>query len=1260
MCKNKSLVADLTYLQFTNLSMLFSPNFNTYQLRIRFFKYIQLEIFRCIILSGIVNVVTLFNFPSPVKAQITADETVNTQVENSANVYQITGGTTRGSNLFHSFQEFSVPTDNIAAFNNASDIENIIGRVTGENISNIDGLIQANGQANLILINPQGINFGNNAQLSIGGSFLATTADTLIFEDGTYSTKDLSTSPLLSVNVPVGLQLGQNSGTINVQGTGHNLSLETPIFTPFIRGEVSGLKVQPGESLGLVGGNITFNGGVLTAEAGNIELGSVETGIVGLDFAQQGFSLAYQDIPAFKNIELAQRALIDVSGNTGGKVNIQGRQVQLTEGSVVLIQNFGNEESGKLNIKATEGLRIDGVTSDGLIASGLFTEALASGKGSDVEIETANLELTGAGSILTITFGTAASGDIKLTVGEGIKIEGYAAINPNKFTIISAQTFGVGDAGAINVETKNFTALNGGNIASLTGGETGTGSGGNVNINAQESIELSGVNPIAFAPSQITAGSGGAGSAGNVNLTTKRLLIKDGGRVDASATDLGDAGNVRINASESIEVTGTVPNSLNPSLIIASANILDPELRELLKLPSVPSGDSGSVTIDTPQLKIGNGGLITVRNDGTGDAGNLQVKTQVLDLSDEGGITGVVQNGRGGEIELEVADSLRLTRGGKIVSDNLGAGDGGRINITANNLNISDRSYISTTSFGSGRSGDINLNVGDSLDIQGSGFRQFQQDFQAASLDGTLQPGTKGTGIFIGSTVGGRGGELKIQTNSLNLTSGGIIFNPIFNSGISGNIEIITKDLNIEQSALQISSVTQSTNAAQGGDIIIEAERLKLRNGGTIANATYGGATGGNIDIAASESVTIQDTPQDSLLFTGIYSNTSIGNGNGGNIDITTGKLSIRQGIITSNTGAYIQQGLKFGGGGDGGDISIQVDDSIDISGVSTSPRVLSGISASSFGNGNAGNVDISTSKLSVRDGAEISAAALSSGAGGNLTVNASDSIQLFGGTTLSGQRRGGLVADSGRDGFFEQRGSGSSGDIKITTGNLTISEGASINVQSLGAGQAGNLNIEAKNTVLLTKEGTISAATNFNTGGDINLKAKNLFVLGGSQFIADANAGRGGNIDINTQGLIVCGDCRLSASAELGVDGVVRINTLNPDSNVEIVDMPTKLTKPQEAVALACAKTNQANSSQLTITGRGGLPPRPNEVLTSESLINFNNSNAQSQSQEDTFNSQLPAPARNWYINSAGKVVLTSQATINPTQFNSLNCDVR
>jgi filamentous hemagglutinin family protein len=147
-------------------------------------------------------------------AQVTSDDTVNTQVTENGNTAEITGGETRGDNLFHSFQDFSIETGNEAAFLNADDIANIFSRVTGGNISNIDGLISANGSANLFLINPAGIIFGENARLDVGGSFYGSSASSILFEDGEFSATDLDNPPLLTINAPIGLNLRDQPGDI--------------------------------------------------------------------------------------------------------------------------------------------------------------------------------------------------------------------------------------------------------------------------------------------------------------------------------------------------------------------------------------------------------------------------------------------------------------------------------------------------------------------------------------------------------------------------------------------------------------------------------------------------------------------------------------------------------------------------------------------------------------------------------------------------------------------------------------------------------------------------------------------------------------------------------------------------------------------------------------------------------------------------------------------------------------------------------------
>ena len=687
------------------------------------------------------------------QAQVTSDNTLGTEVNTADNIAEITGGTEAESNLFHSFQDFSLETGNTAFFNNASDISNIIGRVTGGNLSNIDGLIRANGEANLILINPSGINFGANASLDIGGSFLGSTADSIIFGDGTVlSARDTEAAPMLTVSVPVGLQLGQNPAAITVTGQGHNLSLEEPIFSPFTIGEVSGLEVRSGQTLALVGGNIDLAGGTLSVPGGRIELGSAAASIVNLDSIPQGWRLSYEEANILQDISLSQQALVNASGTNAGFVQIQGREVNLQDGSTILIQNQGDRESGSLVVNASEALNVRGTTANGELASSIFTEALSGGEGGEIQISTPQLAIEDGGAIISSTFGAAEAGGVNINIAESLRVAGFSAINPSRFSVISSQTFSSGNAGSVNIATQNLTILEGGNISSVTGGAASTGSGGQVNITAGDTIELIGVVPEVLTPSLISAGTGSAGNAGNVTINTRSLVIRNGGRVDAATTATGNGGNVAINATDELEISGTVPNSLNPSLIVSGANILDSSLQELFRLPPVPSGNAGNIRIETSRLDLTDGASITSSNNGTGNSGSIDIIADSISLDNGSNISSVVgtmpdifsgaensfteqpnfnnnnatssasgENLQGGKIDL-TTQTLSVDNGANVTTNTFTNVTGGNIIVNASEsiqvrgflpTNPTMLSFVSTSSFGAGDSGNLTISTGD-------------------------------------------------------------------------------------------------------------------------------------------------------------------------------------------------------------------------------------------------------------------------------------------------------------------------------------------------------------------------------------------------------------------------------------------------------------------------------------------------------------------------------------------------------------------
>jgi len=469
------------------------------------------------------------------------------------------------------------------------------------------------------------------------------------------------------------------------------------------------------------------------------------------------------------------------------------------------------------------------------------TDPLSAGQGGDIDIITGQLVVDGGASIVATTFGLGSGGDIDVTTSESIQMLGASPLTPRAVSSIASATLGTGDSGNTTVSTQRLTATGGGIIAASS---LGAGSGGNLDVTATESIDIVGVEPNRLIPSGLAVTSFSSGQAGNLTVDTSQLTILDGGRVDASALASGESGSLTINASEFVEVKGTVPESINPSLIASAANQVDASLQEAFQLPALPSGTSGNVTINTPQLTIDQGAQVTVRNDGLGDAGILQVNANSISLDNQGGISAATNGGKGGTIDLQVQDSLEMSGFSQISSDNFAGGDSGILRIETGKLQIDEGAFISATTFGSGQGADVVIQATEAVEITGTGFEALTETFQAGVLSGTLEASQRGTGIFLGTARSGPSGHLSLETPSLLMNDGAAIFSPTFTDGQGGNILIeASESVELSGSAVQVGTAPLSTGPA--GKIEVDTGKLIVQDGGIIINASFGNGPAG-------------------------------------------------------------------------------------------------------------------------------------------------------------------------------------------------------------------------------------------------------------------------------------------------------------------------------------------------------------------------------------------------------------------------------
>jgi filamentous hemagglutinin family protein len=719
--------------------------------------------------------VLLLLFPGSAIAQIIPDSSLGKENSrlvpdniNNLPSDRITGGAVRGSNLFHSFREFNIGEGRGAYFANSSGIANIFTRVTGGKPSNILGTLGVQGNANLFLINPQGIVFGPNSRLDLRGSFIGSTADSIIFNNGfEFSSTNPQTSPLLTVNIPVGLRFRENSGTIINQSTATgkvNLPATSPVPIPIT--DRVGLAVDNGQTLALIGGDIQIPGGNLTASGGQILLGSVASpGLVDLALtsgAQQGsLSLNYGNIQNFGNIQISNGTLINSSGTGGGRVEIKGGNVGLSAARIYAL-TFGNIDGKGIDINAQK-LRVQNGTQ-------LSTFTLGDGAGGNINLHAADsIEMSGLGvdafqqvAIKYLVSGTTDPFDPLFTLFNGSAGAGAGGsitfdtgrLLLNNGVLGSGITFGAGRGGNLIVRANTFemvgSGINNGTAKESTGAGGGisidvsqlimrdgsllgttsysSGPSGSINVKAAESIELSNSGPrtvVSTGISTLTIGS--TGRAGNINVDTKRLSLSDGsaftlgtgvliGRLLFSQ-DGGAAGNLTVRATESVEVSG-----ISPLLTSGVQNASG------LTSGTLSSSRGGDIRIDTPSLTVRDGGIVSTSSLGKGDVGNITVNADRILVSGSGnnGLfvstidasvgktfgTNPNATANAGSLNLTARDRVTVANGATVTVQATGTGRAGNINIVANSIALDNKARIDGTTV-SGTGANINLQAQD-------------------------------------------------------------------------------------------------------------------------------------------------------------------------------------------------------------------------------------------------------------------------------------------------------------------------------------------------------------------------------------------------------------------------------------------------------------------------------------------------------------------------------------------------------------------
>ncbi|MCP6760534.1 MAG: filamentous hemagglutinin N-terminal domain-containing protein [Fischerella sp. CENA71] len=1093
---------------------------------------------------------------------------------------RIDGGAIRNSNLFHSFRDFNVDAGRGVYFSNPAGIANILTRVTGGNRSNIQGVLGVLGNANLFLINPRGISFGPNASLDLrGGSFFSTTADSVLFDNFEFSASNPQPVPQLTINIPIGLRFRDNPGSIT-----NNV-------------DTLGFGVQSGKTLALVGGNVSLDGGIVYAPGARVELGGLsQAGTVGLN---PDGSLSFPSAVAKADVSLQNLATVYVVGGGGGSINVNARNLDISGGGDIVAgieSGLGtpSAQAGDIVVNASGAVKIEG---DSNFSSRIRNIVFPSGQGNagNVIINANSLEGTGRFVIGSFSFGGGNAGKVTITATDKVSLQGLEGEGSGIGS--SVDPFSTGSANDIEINTRSLSLSNFAGLATSTAGQ---GNAGNIRIKASDSVSVSGDSilqaatfssgnagkiiidapnaNVSFNNSSVTTSvfgnsniSGvdlvGTGQGGDIDITARSLSLDNGSQLFTNTSGFTgekgppNAGNINLNISESLNVRGT----------------------SRLRSQTEGEGKAGNIQVKTGSLLLTEGSQLNSSTFDKGDAGFININVLKDAIFD-----GVASNGNPSGVGSEAV--------------NPGEGNGGTIEISANNLFLTNGARISASTFGKGNAGAIKITTGDTLSVDGVGSNNISSQI-ASRVQGSESTGNR------------KGGDISINTGSLSLTNGGQILANTSSKGDAGFINInVLKDAILDgvgsnQLPSAIASEVDPNGNGNGGSINLSANNIFLKNGARISASTFGQGNAGAVKINAHDTLSIDGVGSNnfstaiSSFVSGVVPE-STGNRKGGDISINAGSLSL------TNGGQIIASTFSKG---DAGNITINIikDAIIDEVGSNRDPSAIVS-EVDTNGNGNGGSINLSANNLFLKNGARISASTFGQGNAGAIKINARDTLSIDGVgsnnfSTAISSLVGGIVPESAGD----RKG----GNISINAGSLFVTNRALINNSTSGKGDAGDISIQVDGPIKLTNSSQIRSnveAGGEGLGGNITIDAKSLTLTNGSEIGAvvfrEVNGlppgkGKSGNIAINAKDFIDIsgiGSTQFSSgiftSAERGTTatqpqaaGNITINTGNfRIADGAVVDASTSNDGSGGSITIKAKNFTATGGGQVLTTSRG------------------------------------------------------------------------